>query len=87
MPDGEDADPQDSSKKWDCDGDGVADEDEWEVWADPFVLDTDGDGVDDKDDKYPRTYHYKYDTYNDGLPDALEAVNGTSATSSDTDSD
>ncbi|MGC6402126.1 MAG: gliding motility-associated C-terminal domain-containing protein [Flavobacteriaceae bacterium] len=92
--DGDDADFYDDdpnyinpNRRWDCDRDGVSDEEEWERGSDACTLDTDNDGIEDKLDAFPRSYYYSRDTDGDGLPDELEIVNGSDPNDEDSDDD
>ena len=92
--DGDDADFYDDdpnyinpNRRWDCDRDGVSDEEEWERGSDACTLDTDNDGIEDKLDDFPRSYYYSKDSDGDGLPDQLEIINGSDPNDADSDDD
>ena len=72
----------------DSDGDGLSDEEELNLWTDPYNPDTDDDNVNDKDDKFPRTTLYNSDTDGDGLPDYFETkFNKTKPNQKNSDND
>ncbi len=92
--DGDDADFYDDDpnymnpeRRWDCDRDGVSDEEEWERGSNACELDTDKDGVEDKFDAFPRSYYYTTDSDGDQIPDELEVLNGSDPNKQDTDGD
>ena len=92
--DGDDADFYDDdpnyinpNRRWDCDRDGVSDEEEWARGSDACTLDTDGDGIEDKLDIFPRSYYYSQDSDGDGIPNRLEETNGSDPNNEDSDGD
>ncbi|WP_428819053.1 hypothetical protein [Microbulbifer sp. MCCC 1A16149] len=66
--------------RFDYDGDGLSNLQEYQRGTDPQEIDSDKDGIKDDEDRYPLNFLYRFDRDRDGMPEIWEAEHGFSDT-------